>query len=77
MQTRIERANMPPTALKRRRMNMTIKYQIHGYDKYWQYRPSMMSEDYIEPALYDTYAEAHAKAHSNHEWVVKVEVETA
>jgi len=45
---------------------MKVKYQIHGYDKY-------MSRDYIEPALYDTYAEAHARAHSNHEWVVKVE----
>lgn len=42
-----------------------VKYQIHGYDKY-------VSGDYIEPTLYDTYAEAHARAHSNHEWVVKV-----
>jgi hypothetical protein len=45
-----------------------IKYQIHGYDKIW-------AGDYIEPALYDTFAEAFARAHSNHEWVVKVEVE--
>ena len=56
---------------------MNVKYQIHGYDKYWQYRPTMMSGDYIEPALYDTHAEAFARAHSNHEWVVKVEVEPA
>jgi hypothetical protein len=68
MQTRIERAN-PPTVLKKED-EMTTKYQIHGYDKY-------MSEDYIEPTLYDTYAEAHAEAHSNHEWVVKVEVAEA
>ena len=69
MQTRIERANMPPTALKKED-EMTIKYQIHGYDKY-------VSGDYVEPTLYDTYAEAHARAHSNHEWVVKLEVAEA
>jgi len=45
---------------------MTTKYQIHGYDKY-------MSEDYIKATLYDTYEAAFAMAHSNHEWVVKVE----
>ena len=49
---------------------MTLKYQIHGYDKY-------VSGDYIEPALYDTYEAAFALAHSNHEWVVKVEVAEA
>lgn len=44
------------------------KYQIHGYD-------SLMREDYVEPTLYDTYADAFALAHSNHEWVVQVELE--
>jgi hypothetical protein len=47
---------------------MNVKYQIHGYDKY-------MSKDYIEPTLYNTYEAAFAKAHSNHEWVVKSELE--
>jgi hypothetical protein len=44
------------------------KYQIHGHD-------SLMQQDYVEPTLYDTYADAFALAHSNHEWVVKVELE--
>lgn len=44
------------------------KYQIHGRD-------DLMGEDYVEPILYDTYDEAFAAAHSNREWVVKVEVE--
>jgi hypothetical protein len=35
-----------------------------------------MMQDYIEPTLYDTYEAAFALAHSNHEWVVKVETET-
>jgi len=56
---------MPPTVLKKED-EMTTKYQIHGYDKY-------MSEDYINATLYDTYEAAFALAHSNHEWVVKVE----
>jgi hypothetical protein len=47
---------------------MTIKYQIHGRDDLW-------GGEYILPDLYDTYDEAFAKAHSNHEWVVKVEIE--
>ena len=47
---------------------MTIKYQIHGRD-------GMMMEDYIEPTLYDTYEAAFAMAHSNREWVVKIEIE--
>ena len=42
------------------------KYRIHGRDE-------MLMEDYVEPTLYDTYAEALAHAHSNREWVVKVE----
>jgi hypothetical protein len=45
------------------------KYQIHGHD-------SLMMQDYIEPTLYDTYEAAFALAHSNHEWVIKVETET-
>ena len=45
-----------------------IKYQIHGRDE-------MMMEDYVEPILYDTYEDAFKKAHSNREWVVKIEVE--
>lgn len=49
---------------------MTVKYQIHGWD-------SMFDEDYTKPTLYDTYEEAFAMAHSNREWVVKVELETA
>jgi hypothetical protein len=49
---------------------MTVKYQIHGRDE-------MLMEDYIEPTLYDTYEAAFAMAHSNREWVVKVEVATA
>ena len=49
---------------------MTVKYQIHGWD-------NIFFEDYILPTLYDTYAEAHARAHSNREYVVKVEVAEA
>lgn len=47
---------------------MAVKYQIHGRDE-------MMMEDYIEPALYDTYEAAFAAAHSTREWVVKIELE--
>ena len=47
---------------------MTVKYQIHGRD-------GMMMEDYIKPELYNTHKVAFAKAHSNREWVVKVELE--
>lgn len=46
---------------------MTTKYQIHGED-------SLLGHDYVLPELYDTYDEAFARAHSNHEWVGKVEV---
>ena len=46
---------------------MTIKYQIHGED-------SLLGQDYVLPELYDTYEEAFARAHSNHEWVVSVEL---
>jgi len=44
------------------------KYQIHGRDE-------MMMEDYVEPILYDTYEEAFKNAHSNREWVIKVEID--
>ena len=44
-----------------------IKYQIHGYD-------NVLVEPYINPTLYDTYAEARAHAHSNREWVVKIKI---
>lgn len=47
---------------------MAYKYQIHGRDE-------MMMEYYIEPTIYETYEEAFRKAHSNREWVVKVEDE--
>ena len=46
---------------------MTIKYQIHGED-------GLMGDTYVLPELYDTYEEAFARAHSNHEWVRKVDV---
>lgn len=49
---------------------MIVKYQIYGYDK------MSVVEDYINPTLYDTYEAAFALAHSNREWVVKVEIET-
>ena len=45
---------------------MTIKYQIQGRDP-------MFGTEYSLPELYDTYDAAFAKAHSNHEWVRKVE----
>lgn len=47
---------------------MTTKYQIHGED-------SLLGNDYVLPELYDTYDEAFARAHSNHEWVVSVEID--
>jgi hypothetical protein len=47
---------------------MPVKYQIHGRD-------GLMMEDYVKPTLYDTYEAAFAHAHSNHEWVVKSELE--
>jgi hypothetical protein len=65
-----DREGQPSDRFQKKENIMTVKYQIHGYDKY-------VSGDYIEPTLYDTYAEAHARAHSNHEWVVKVEVADA
>jgi hypothetical protein len=46
---------------------MNIKYQIKGRDPMW-------GDEYALPDLYDTYEDAFAKAHSNHEWVVKVEI---
>ncbi len=47
---------------------MAIKYQIHGEDE------TFGNGEYTRPELYDTYEEAHARAHSNREWVRKVEV---
>lgn len=45
------------------------KYQIHGEDEVFG------NGNYVLPELYDTYDEAFARANSNREWVVPVELD--